>query len=344
MGEIFLKAIIITAVLLFFAVPGYALKKLNMLGEGAKLTLSNILLYVCQPAMIVAAFAVFSDGDYAKIRAVSRVEILCNFALCAALSLAALGVMFLICKLVFIKSKNRAAADIYTFIAVFSNCGFLGVPFVQMFTDGDPLAVMYLMVFNLVFAVLVWTLGVYLITHNFKDVSAKKVLLNPTIIATAVALLLFFVPEINFFMFDAVKELGNIPSALSSMTAPVAMILVGVSLAEMPLKSLFTTAGVYVAGALRLVAAPIITFALAVLFRTVSAGYIDSLTAPTDYVFLAPVLAMIMSPASVVVALAERYDGEKELAAKAYVTNTLFSLITVPLLVMAVTELWKYVV
>ena len=335
MGEIFLKAILITLALSAFAVPSFILKKLGMLGDGAKLTLGNILLYVCQPAMIIAAFSVFSDADYELIQAANKLDILRNFGISAALSLGAMLAVLGVCKL-------RSAADMYTYIGIFSNCGFLGVPFVQMFTDGNVFAVMYLMVFNIVFVVLVWTLGVFLITHNAKDISAKKVLLNPTIIASAVALLLFFVPQINIFMLDGCRELSIVPSALSTMTAPVAMLLVGIALADMPIKCLFTDGGVYIAGVLRLIIAPIVTFALAAalyyMTRTAVGGALEA-----DYIFLAPVIAMAMSPASVSVAMAERYDTQKDTAAKAFITNTLFSVLTVPLVIMAVTELWKLI-
>lgn len=340
MGEIFLKAFIITLALSAFAVPGFALKKLGMLGDGAKLTLGNILLYVCQPAMIIAAFSVFSEADYQAILDADKLVVLRNFGIAAALSLAAMLAVFGICKLVFIKYKNKPAADVFTYIAVFSNCGFLGVPFIQMFTDGNVFAVMYLMVFNVVFVVLAWTLGVYLITHDRKEISVKKVLLNPTIIASAVALILFFVPQINIFMFNGTKELAVIPQSLSAMTAPVAMMLIGIALADIPIKSLFVNPGVYIASALRLIVAPFVTLALAVALYALCAPAVGSACAP-DYIFLAPVVAMTMSPASISVAMAERYDTQKDTAAVAFSASTLFSVITVPLVIMAVTEIWK---
>lgn len=341
MGAIFLKAIIITLALLAFAVPGFILRKRGMVGDGGKKALGNILLYVCQPGMILAAFTVFTDADYAAIQAVGRTILLKNFGIAALVSLLALALVFGATKLVFVKAKNRAAADIYTYIAVFSNCGFLGVPFVQMFTDGNAIAVMYLMVFNLVFVVLIWTLGVFLITHDAKEISAKKVLLNPTIIASALALLLFFVPELNIFMLDGCKELQIIPQSLSVMTAPVAMILVGIALAELPFKSFFTSPGVYVAGALRLIVAPLLTFALAAACYYIFDMDLGGSAAAAEYIFLAPVLAMAMSPASLIVAMAEHYDKEKDTAAKAFVTDTLFSVITIPLIVSAVTVMWS---
>ncbi len=342
MGAVFLKTFVILAALMLFAVPGLVLKKLNMLGDGAKTTLGNILLYVCQPALIISSFTVFSDADYETILSYDRVALLADFGVAAAVSTVAILAMFALCKAVFVRYKDRPAADVYTFIAMFSNCGFLGVPFVEMFTDGNAVAVLYVMVFNLVFAVLAWTLGVYLITHDAHDISPKKVLLNPTIIATAVAVVMFFVPEINFFMIDGCKELGTVPSALGTMTAPISMILVGVALAELPVRSLFDKSGIYVAGALRLVVAPLVTFGIAVAFKYMTAGGVAA-HPDGEYVFLAPVLAMCMSPAAIIVAMTERFGKARELAVAAYVSDTLFSLVSVPLMVLCVTELWKLV-
>ena len=332
---LFFKALIAILVLLLFAAPGFVLKKLNMIGDDGKKTLSNILLYVCQPALIISAFTVFSDEDYAEILATPRTDILIGFSITAAVSLFALLAMFGLCKLIFIKNKNRSAADVYTYISMFSNCGFLGVPFIRMFAMRKAaVAVMYIMVFNIVFAVLIWTIGVYLITHDRHEISAKKVLLNPTIIASAVALLMFFVPQINIFMMDGVRELSTIPSALSTMTAPLAMLLVGVALAELPLKSIFCNPKVYLSGALRLIVAPIITYGIALILRLIFVPHLAGGFVGTMYVFIAPVIAMAMSPASLIVAMTEHYGGEKELAAAAYVNNTLLSVITVPLIML----------
>ena len=58
------------------------------------------------------------------------------------------------------------------------------------------------------------------------------------------------------------------------MTAPLAMILVGIAFAELPVKSFFTDPGVYIAGGLRLIVAPFITLALAVaMYYAMPAGF-----------------------------------------------------------------------
>ncbi|MDE6401903.1 MAG: AEC family transporter [Clostridiales bacterium] len=341
MGEIYLKAALITLALLAFIIPGAILKKLNLFGDGAKRTLSSILLFVCQPALMVDAFCVFSDEEYSALRNVGRVNILIDFCISAAVAVVAIFIIFGFCRLIFIKYKDRAESDVYTFIAMFSNCGFLGIPFVQVFTDNDVLAVMYIAMFNVVFIFLCWTLGVYLITHDRKDIKIKKILLNPSIIASIAALLLFFVPQINFFMLDGVKDLQIIPQSLATMVAPISMMLTGIELAELPIKSLFTDKGVYISGALRLIVAPIIAFAVAVAFAYVCKGYTDPSDGTRAYIYLAPVIALAMAPASVVIAMTQHYERPNPKCAASVITNTLLSVVTVPLVMIAMLEIWR---
>lgn len=333
MGRIYLKVLLIMAVFSAFAVPGFALKKLKMIGDGGTRTLSNLLLYVCQPAICINSFCVFSEEDWQIIQSVGNLTLLKNFGLALLISVIALGLVFATCKLAFIKAKDKKAANVYSFVAVFSNCGFFGIPFVEMFTDGNPLAVMYIMVFNVVFNVLCWTLGVYLITGDVKQIRIKKLVCNPAIISVAVALLLFFVPQINIFMINGLEDLAVFPKYLANMTAPLSMIIVGIRIAETPPRELFCKKGVYLAGGLRLIVAPFLTLLISMpLWGLVASGS----GAFGEYVYLAPVIAMAMSPAASVVAMAEAFDGDKKTATAAFVTNTILSIITIPLVITAV--------
>ncbi len=334
MIDVFVKALLIMAVFAAFAVPGFALKKLNKIGEGGTVTLSNLLLYVCQPALAIKAFCVFSEEDWAYIQSVEKTTLLRNFGITLAISVAAIGLMLAVCKLIFIKAKDKRAANVYSFIAIFSNCGFFGIPFIEMFTDGNPLATMYIMVFNVVFNLTCWTVGVVLITGSFKQIRLKKLICNPAIISNIIALILFFVPQINIFMMDEVKELRIFPQYLAYMTAPLSMIIVGIRIAETPVRQLFCKKGVYLAGGLRLIVAPFLTLLITLPFWGLLGQGVES--GFEEYVYLAPVIAMTMSPAASVVAMAESFDGDRETATAAFVTNTIISVITIPLVITAV--------
>ena len=86
MGAIYLKVLLIMTVFVAFALPGFALRKLKMIGDGGTLTLSNLLLYVCQPALAIKAFCVFSKEDWEIVSAVETPVLLKNFGLALAIS------------------------------------------------------------------------------------------------------------------------------------------------------------------------------------------------------------------------------------------------------------------
>ncbi len=344
MLQVYLKALIIMAVLIAFILPGFLLRKLKLLNDNSSSTLSNILLYVCQPALAIDAFCVYSQEDWQVIQNISKVVLLGNFGIVIAISVLSMLLIFLICKLVFLKSKEKNISNIYTFIAIFSNCGFLGVPFVKMFTDSNPLAVIYIMVFNIVFIIMSWTLGVTLITGDIHEIRLKKIICNPSIIAVVVAIILFFVPQINIFMIVGVKDLQILPQYLSYMNAPISMMIVGIRLAELSLKQIFCKRGVYISGILRLIVAPLITFAVALVFYFILRNTRGALSVDEEYIILSPVIAMAMSPAASVVAMAERFNGDKETATAAFATNTLLSIVTIPIIISIVMLCWNAII
>ena len=122
-------------VLSAFIIPGFILRKIKMLSSESTDSLSTILLYVCQPMLIINSLCVFEEQDWALIQSMSKVSLLCDFAIVMAVSTVAFLLLFGICKLIFIKYQNKTAAGIYSFITLFSNCGFIGVPFIEMFSD-----------------------------------------------------------------------------------------------------------------------------------------------------------------------------------------------------------------
>jgi hypothetical protein len=244
-----------------------------------------------------------------------------------ALSFAGMVVVYFLSRLVFRRCKDRKQGDIYTFVGVFSNCGFCGIPFVDMLTGGDSLAMMYLIVFNCAFNFLIWTLGIYLMTQDKKYISVKKAFFNPTTVGLAIGLLFFLVPPINIFNIEVLSPLKQIVTYLSEMTAPLSMIIVGVRGAELSLKEIFCHPTDYLASAMRLIIAPLIMLAIVLPFAK------TSLLGEDLYVYLAPVIAMAMTPASTAVAYAEKFGGDKLTATRTFISGTLLGVITIPLLI-----------
>ena len=319
MVQIIVKVLLIMLVLFAFAVPGFILKKTNLVKADSLYSISNILLCFAQPMLIIQAFAVDPIAPSG--------ETLLNFLWVFLFSVAAIFLTFFAAKLCFLFMKGdeqRQKRDILVFIGTFSNCAFVGIPFVEMFTGGDSEAMMYVTVFTVAFNLLLWTLGAYLITQDKKQISVKKAILNPCTIASLVGFVLFLVPQINIFNMDAVKELQQVVTYGGGMTAPLSMMVVGVRIAELSPKQLFCDKSIYLSAFVRLILSAALTYLLILPFK------LTGVFADTPYVLLAPVIAMAMPPAASVVALAEKLDGDRVFSAAAFSTGTILSIITLP--------------
>lgn len=319
MWQIVIKVLLIMLVLIAFAVPGFILRKTNLVRQEGMLSLVNILLYFCQPMLTIKAFAIDPLPCSGKV--------LLNFLYVLLFSLAAMLLTFFVSKLIFSfmkKPEERKLRDVLVFIGTFSNCAFVGIPFIDMFTDGNREAMMYLIVFTAAFNLLLWTLGAYLITQDKSQISIKKAFVNPCTIGAGVGLLLFCIPKINIFNMSALSELQQIVVYTGNMTAPLSMMIVGIRLAEISPRKLFCDGRIYLASAVRLILSFGLTYLMILPFK------VAGLFAETPYVLLAPVIAMAMPPAASIVAFAEKFDGEKEFAAAAYTTGTMLSVVTLP--------------
>lgn len=326
MGQIVVKVLLIMLVLLVFAVPGFILRKTNLVRSDSLYSISNILLCVAQPMLIVKAFAVDPVAPTGGV--------LLNFLWVFLFSAAALFLTWGAAELVFRfmkKPEERRERDVLVFIGTFSNCAFIGIPFIDMFTDGNAEATMYMIVFSVAFNLILWTLGAYLMTQDKKQISLKKALLNPCTVGSVIGFVLFLVPAINIFDMDAVAELQQIVEYTGNMTAPLSMMVVGVRLAELPVKTLFGDPKIYLAAFVRLILSAALTYLIILPFK------LAGLFAENLYVLLTPVIAMAMPPAASVVAFAEKLDGEKQFSAAAFSTGTLLSVVTLPVILLLVT-------
>lgn len=317
MGEYYLKVLVIMLVLFVFILPGYLLRKTKLLPAEALPALSNILLYVCQPMMFVKAFCVNPVSPTG--------EILLNMLYVFLLSMAGLLIVFFLAGLIFGRMKDKKRANVYIFISTFSNCGFIGIPFMELLTDGDTLAVIYVMIFNCAFNFLIWTLGVFLMTGNRADVNIKRAFLNPSTLGMGVGFLLFLIPQANIFNMDAIAPVRQIAVYLGEMTAPLSMLIVGARAADLSVRDIFCNPADYLASAVRLLLAPAVMFLLVLALKLMGAV--------EDAVYLAPVIAMAMTPASTAVAYAEKFDGDRRTAARTFILGTLLGIVTIPVVV-----------
>jgi len=225
----------------FYMAIGYALFKGKLITKEGSKELGTLLLWAIIPCVMLNAF--FTERTPEKLAAFGWS---CLFALLAHL------LSMLVAALIFGK-RHR----IENFSAAFSNAGFMGIPLIKA-ALGDE-AVFYIAAYVALVNVLQWTYGVWIMTGNRESIQVKKIAGNPIVISVLVAVLLF----LTQIKLPSVISSGI--TAIAGMNAPVAMIILGVYLAQLNLKDMLTDKQAYLCTAVRLVLIPLVTIALLLL-------------------------------------------------------------------------------
>ena len=317
----FFDVFITVVFLLLLAAPGFIFAKTKMFPNTASETISVIVLYGCQPVLIFTSFQGCSFS----------MDIAINMLIAAVVALVAHLVMFAIVKLAFLKRENEDKVKLVKYLSVFSNCGFMGLPFLQSLIEDPALQaefVIYCAVVVAVFNVLNWTFGVYIMTGDKKEISVKKILMNPVIIAVLFSLLVFLTVQKPLIELAAVGTAGYTVLSklmksltyLSDMVTPLAMFVVGIRLANINVKQLLTDKWAYLAMAIKLVVMSVIVMFLV--------AYLPIATTIKYTVFF----LLSMPSAASGVMMAVQYKKDSDFMSIGVVLSTLCSIVTLPLL------------
>ena len=179
----------------------------NKFGQAASQYLSRLLLYVINPCMIVSAF----DAEFSAPK-------LKSLGLAVVVSLAFHLVMILLATLLFGLKKSRSVEDpeytrdcLSKIGIVFTNSGFIGIPLINGVFGGE--GVFYLMGYILVFNVLLWTWGEWLMTGAVRPL---KIIFNPNVLACAAGLVVFCAPfKMPYVVIEPLKMIGACNGAAS---------------------------------------------------------------------------------------------------------------------------------
>jgi len=301
---------------------GFIVGKTKVLTREGNKILSKIVLFITLPCTILNS--VFENEI--AITVWDTVYFL-------LMTLLTFFIAFLIAvPVIYILGGEKANRGLLTFMSVFSNCGFMGFPIViSIFGISSAY---YVSLFNIPFNVLVFSLGIFMISGKNKNAEETdggvvavngdrravigfnpKALINPTLIVALLAIPLAlsgFRPP--FIIAEAVRITGSI-------TTPGAMLVIGSTLAFVPLKSVFAEWRIVPVTILKLIAIPIITW---LILRQIITNEL-----------LLGVLVVIsaMPTAAMSSMIAIEYGGNEEMASAGVFLTTLLCGITVPVIV-----------
>ena len=316
------------ALLFIMMLPGIIMKKCKMSVDGFGKGLSNLVLYIAQPALIFTAY----------LRPYSE-EILLNSIYVLVLSILVHAIFAVVAMLSYKKAPD-AMRRMLRFATIFSNAAFMGIPLISaVLEDTYPGATVYASIYNITFNLFLWSLGVYICTdkrdvnengieddeeHIKHGASPLKALYHPVTIAAAIGLVFFILP-INDYVPSIIEESFVM---LKNLVAPLSMVVIGLRLADMDFRGVFKDKFMYLFLAMRHILLPLAAIGIVKL---------TGLIVPVSEVVEMAVVIMAAAPAATSATMfAEMYECDANYVSRLVTVSTLLSIATMPLIIMLV--------
>ena len=286
---------------------GYILYKVKLIDHDFIKKLTKLLLNVTLPATIFSS--VLQQDTQRDTGAVAEV-----FLIGIAVYIVLPIVSLIAVKLMRLPKKDHG---LYAFMMTYSNVGFMGFPLMDALYGQT--AVFYAAIVNIIFNISVFTCGVLMMNLGQENGETKlkwKNLLSPGVSISALSVVVYLM-NVNF-----PEDIKSVASSVGGITVPLAMILIGATLATMDVKSIFNDWHVYLYSAVKQILIPL-------LFRPVLKFLIH------DTFILAVIFILLLMPvANTSVLFATEYERDEKLAAKTIFITTVMSMVSVPLLLM----------
>lgn len=301
LASIALKQIVIMFVLIFIGVICYRVK---LIDKESNKKLSDLVLMLVNPFVIFVSYQRNFEAGLLKGLLIS---------LLLALATHVFGIII---ALVFLrKKKHEADIAIERFTAVYSNCGFIGIPLVDGFFGEE--GVFYLTAYITVFNLMVWTHGLITVSGKADKKSIMKALLSPCILATLIGFLFFIcritLPKTIYQAFSYIKDTNT----------PLAMLVSGATIAQTNIIKLLKKVRIYYISFIKLLIIPISMLLLFSLFNI------------PRVVMLTSVLAAACPTAVTLNLFSIRYGKNYLYSSEIFTITTILSAITIPLVMIA---------
>ena len=295
-----------TIIMFIIVIIGALCYKFRLINDDGKKQLSNLVLYVVNPLLIFLSY-----------QTEMREDLLMGLLWTTIMAALTYTAFILISKLI-IRDKEKREAAVERFSMIYSNFGFMGTPLIFGVFGNDGVFMMngFVTVSNL----FIWTHGVSMMSGSKSDGKKSgmyivKALTTPAVIAVAAGLICLFtgfrLPETVSTALDHVAE----------MTTPLAMIVAGASIMSAGIIKSIKNPKIYLIAAIRLIAFPILGFALIAFLPCADMPKLITLIE-----FSCPV-------ATIGTMFAIKYDRDPEYASQIFAVSTLFSAATLPLIV-----------
>ena len=292
-----------TLTMALYMAAGFTLYKCGKITKEGSRTLAQVLIFLIIPVVLIRSLCVEATPE--KIAVLGSSFLLATIAMFLSIIVASL-----------IYRKH----PIDRFAAAFSNAGFIGIPLVTAALGSG--VVFYLCGFLMWVNILQWTWGSAVIKREKMDFAPKKLFCTVFMAAIGIGLVLFFtnlgtkLPSVITGAMDGIANLNG----------PIAMLILGVYLAQTRLSELFTTPRLYVLSVVRMWLIPVLTL---VIFALI----------PVQNEIRMTLLISASAPVGANVAVyAQLYDSDYPYACQTVALSTVAAIVMQPLFILLATS------
>lgn len=289
----------------FIMAVGFLVVKIGLFQEADGKVISNLVVYICSPCIIVDSFQIEKTDD--KVNGLLLAVIAAIFV-----HIIMLAGTWLFDRLFHFNSIEKASI-------IYTNAGYLIIPLVGAVLGSEW--VFYTTAFIIVQTVLMWTHCISLISETAQT-DYKKILLNPNIIAMLIGLVLFL------FRIQLPNVIATCVSGFGNMITPASMLVIGMAIGNVDLKWVFKQKRPYLICFFRLIFYPIL--------GVLGFGILGQMGLHKDveYILMIVLLATAAPAAAMITQLAQLYNKDVKYASVLNVMSVIFCIITMPTMVM----------
>lgn len=295
-------------------VVGYITGKWGYMGGTFDKKLSKVVIDITCPALILSSAMTGELPDRRYILPLLGISVLTYVLLT--------GVALLLPRFL---TKKKDDEGVIGFAMMFGNVGFMGYPIVASIFGHE--AVFYAAVLNVVNTFTVFTVGTMLIvgknqesTVEEKEMSQKKMLrkvLYSTPMLSAYLTMLIVALEIK----DIPEFISQPLTMIGNITVPAALLIIGSSMSQLPLRALLGNGTIYTTTLMRLAILPI------------GIHYLMTLLGFSSFVVGINTVVIAMPVATYGTILCLRHGKDTTLITEVTFITTLLAMISIPLLV-----------
>ena len=299
--ETLIKTLLTFFLLVLF---GFFIKKINLVSDKTVDELSDVLLKIILPSSIIASGFEGKNSDIKSVWLSLVIISICYVFFFVSSFIVFRGIV-----------KDKVKRNLAINMSVFANTGFIGFPLVNaIFGSGGMI---YAVVYNLLYNIFMYTIGIRLFgDEKGRKLDIKAIILNPLTIASLFALVLFFLP------LDGGGVVEDFLSTIGGMSGPLSMMLVGSWLIGVDLKSVLKKPLCYLVSLMRLLVLPLFVF-----FVLTFLGADEIMKNTITLISAIPV-------GTLNVIFAKKYGGDAVFANETMIQTLVFSVVTIPLIVL----------